>query len=95
MQHLDPSDILTKVTRYNLIRSQRLMYIDVHEALNGKLAGRFVAVPNLINIIARQEYQGVGETEAEALQSCLARIENTPIENLFPRRPNQSDEPKP
>jgi hypothetical protein len=95
MQHLEPGDILTRTTRYNLIRSQRLVYIDVHEALNGKLAARFVAVPNLINIIARQEYQGVGETEAEAIQNCLAKIENTPIENLFPRKANQSDTPKP
>jgi len=66
MQHLQPDDILTRITRYNLIRSQRLVYIDIHEALYGRLAARFVAVPNLINIIAKQEYQGVGETESEA-----------------------------
>jgi hypothetical protein len=86
MDGLQPDDILTRITRYNLIRSQRLIYIDVHEALHGKLAGRFVAVPNLINIIARQEYQGVGETEAEALRNCLSKIENTAIEDLFPRK---------
>lgn len=91
MRHLPPEDILTKITRYNLIRGQRLVYIDVHEALHGQLAARFVAVPNLINIIARQEYQGVGETEAEALQSCLSKIENTSIEDLFPRKPSPSD----
>jgi hypothetical protein len=91
MPHLQPDDILTKITRYNLIRSQRLVYIDVHEALHGQLAGRFVAVPNLINIIARPQYQGVGETEAQALQDCLAKIEDTPIEDLFPRKtgPNE------
>jgi hypothetical protein len=91
MPHLQPNDILTRVTRYNLIRSQRLIYIDVHEAIHGQLAARFVAVPNLINIIARQEYQGVGETEAEALQSCLAKIENSSIEDLFPRRQAPGD----
>ncbi len=91
MRHLQPNDILTKITRYNLIRSQRLVYIDIHEALNGQLAAPFVAVPNLINIIARQEYQGAGETEAEALQNCLSKIENTPIEDLFPRKSNPSD----
>lgn len=95
MQHLQPDDILTKITRYNLIRSQRLVYIDVHEALNGKLAARFVAVPNLVNIVARQEFQGVGGTEAEALQNCLAKIENASIEDLFPRRMAQSAGPKP
>jgi len=91
MQHLQPNDILTRITRYNLIRRRRLVYIDVHEAIHGQLAARFVAVPNLINIIARQEYQGVGETEAEALQSCLAKIEKTSIEELFPRKPDPSD----
>jgi hypothetical protein len=91
MPHLQPNDILTRVTRYNLIRSQRLIYIDVHEAIHGQLAARFVAVPNLINIIARQEYQGVGETEAEALQSCLDKIENRSIEDLFPRKQAPGD----
>jgi len=86
MQHLQPDDILTRITRYNLIRSQRLAYIDIHEALCGRLAARFVAVPNLINIIAKQEYQGVGETESEALENCLAKIQNVQIEDLFPSK---------
>ncbi len=88
MQSLQPSDILTRITRYNLIRNRRLAYIDVHEALHGQLAAPFVAVPNLINLIARQEYQGVGATEAEALQNCLSKIEGTSIEELFPRQAN-------
>jgi len=89
MHLLNPTDILTKITRYNLIRNQRLIYIDVHEAVSGKLAGRFVAVPNLINIIAKQEYQGVGETESAALESCLAKIKDVQIEDLFPGRPGK------
>ena len=84
MSELMENDILTKVTRYNLIRSQRMIYIDVHERLAGNLAGRFVAVPNLINIIARQEFQGVGDTETEALESCLIKIKDHNIEDLFP-----------
>jgi len=86
MQHLQPNDILTRISRYNLIRSQRLIYIDIHEALHGKLAAKFVAVPNLINIIAKQEYQGVGETEVEALEDCLAKIQEVQIEALFPNK---------
>ena len=74
MQDLKENDILTKVARYNLIRSQRMIYIDVHETMAGDLAGKFVAVPNLINIIARQEFQGVGTTESEALSNCLSKI---------------------
>ena len=84
MTELMENDILTKVTRYNLIRNQRMIYIDVHESLAGNLAGRFVAVPNLINLIAKQEFQGVGESKTEALNSCLAKIKNHGIEDLFP-----------
>jgi hypothetical protein len=84
MHDLMQNDILTKVSRYNLIRSQRMIYIDVHESLAGQLAGKFVAVPNLVNIIARQEFQGVGETEAEALDHCLLKIKGYNIEDIFP-----------
>lgn len=84
MQDLLEKDILTRVSRYNLIRMQRMLYIDVHERLAGHLAGKFVAVPNLVNIIARQEFQGVGETEAQALDNCLLKIKNHEIEDLFP-----------
>lgn len=91
MQFLQPNDILTRITRYNLIRNQRLVYIDVHEALHGQLAARFVAVPNLINIIATQEYQGIGTTESEALQDCLSKVQNASLEDLFPRQANPAD----
>jgi hypothetical protein len=84
MQHVIENDILTKVSRYNLIRNQRMIYIDVHESLAGHLAAKFVAVPNLINIIARQDFQGVGATEAEALDNCLLKIKEYNIEELFP-----------
>ena len=86
MQDLRENDILTRVSRYNLIRNQRMIYIDVHEQIAGNLAGKFVAVPNLINIIAKQEFQGFGETETEALNSCLTKIKNSDIEDLFPRK---------
>jgi hypothetical protein len=91
MINLMQDDILTKVSRYNLIRNQRMIYIDVHESLAGQLAGKFVAVPNLINIIARQEFQGLGETEAEALDDCLMKIKDFNIEDLFPTA-NPSDQ---
>ena len=84
MTELMDNDILTKVSRYNLIRKQRMIYIDLHESLAGNLAGKFVAVPNLINLIAKQQFQGVGETETEALDDCLAKIKNYGIEDLFP-----------
>ena len=90
MQSLKENDILTKTTRYNLIRNERLIYIDVHETKAGKLAGKFVAVPNLVNIVARQEFQGTGETEETALKNCLQKIKELQIEDLFPRKEDES-----
>jgi hypothetical protein len=84
MQGLNAGDILTRASRYNLIRDSRLVYIDVHEQLFGHLAGQFVAVPNLVNVVARQEFQGVGKTEQEALTDCLEKIKERQIEELFP-----------
>ena len=86
MAHLKNGDLLTRVSRYNLIRDGRMLYIDVHETLHGQLAASFVAVPNLINIIARQEFQGTGSSETDALEDCLKRIADIPFEDIFPEQ---------
>ncbi len=86
MLSLNENDILTRITRYNLIRNERLIYIDVHETIAGNLAGKFVAVPNLVNIVAKQEFQGTGETETRALETCLQKIKDFEIEGLFPKK---------
>lgn len=80
------TDTLTRVNRYNLIRKGRMLYIDVHETLKGQLAAPFVAVPNLINIVARPEFQGTGQTESEALEDCLEKLAGKEIETIFPER---------
>ncbi len=89
MKNLDKNDILTRVSRYNLIRNSRMIYIDVHERLAGNLAGKFVAVPNLINIVARQEFQGTGETESEALQDSISKVRGMDIVDIFPQDTEQ------
>jgi len=86
MLSLNENDILTRIIRYNLIRNERLIYIDVHETIAGNLAGKFVAVPNLINIVAKQKFQGIGETENQALENCLKKIKEFEIEDLFPKK---------
>lgn len=84
MFDLNDTDILTRVNKYNLIRVDRMIHIDIHERLAGNLAGNFIAVPNLITVIAKSEHQGVGDTEEEALKDCLEKIKNVTIEELFP-----------
>ena len=90
MKDLEENDILTRVSRYNLIRNSRMIYIDVHERLAGNLAGKFVAVPNLINIVARQEFQGTGETESEALQDSISKVKGMDIVDIFPQDTEQT-----
>jgi len=91
---LHQNDILTKVSRYNLIRDGRMIYIDVHQKIQGNLAGNFIAVPNLVNIVAKPEHQGAGEDEQKALEDCLKKIKGLNIEDLFPAATPLSPAPK-
>jgi hypothetical protein len=81
---LHQNDILTKISRYNLIRNGRMIYIDVHQKIQGNLAGQFIAVPNLVNIVAKPEHQGAGDNEKIALENCLKKIKGLNMEDLFP-----------
>ncbi len=81
---LHQNDILTKVSRFNLIRNGRMIYIDVHQNIQGKLADDFIAVPNLVNIVAKPEHQGAGKNEQAALEDCLKKIKGLSLEELFP-----------
>ena len=82
---LNVNDILTRVTRYNLIRNGRMIYIDLHKKIQGNLAGDYIAVPNLVNIIAEPVHQGAGASEEEALSDCLKKIKGLNLEDLFPK----------
>jgi len=92
---LNIKDILTRVTRYNLIRNGRMIYIDVHKKIQGNLAGDYIAVPNLVNIIAESGHQGSGSTEDEALSDCLKKIKGLNLEDLFPKVVPKNNAPKP
>ncbi|MFH2092809.1 MAG: hypothetical protein ABIJ31_10640 [Pseudomonadota bacterium] len=80
---LHQNDILTRVSRYNLIRNGRMIYIDVHQKIQGNLADDFIAVPNLVNIVAKPEHQGVGKAEQAALEDCLKKIKGLNLEDLM------------
>lgn len=67
------------------MRNQRLVYLDMHRTLAGNLAGEYVCVPNLINIVAAPQYQGVGQTAEAALNDCLAKIKDMEITDIFPQ----------
>ena len=89
MFDINNDEILTRITKYNLMSSGKSILIDVHEAITGKLAAKFVAVPNLVMVIANPKYQGAGETEEEALKDCFEKIRNVPVNELFPQNKQQ------
>lgn len=90
---LHVNDILTRIVRYNLIRNGRMIYIDVHQKIQGNLAGAYIAVPNLVNIVSKPEHQGAGDTEQQALEDCLSKIKGLNIEALFPTAAPQRVKP--
>ena len=92
---LHVNDILTKITRYNLIRNGRMIYIDIHQKIQGHLAGDYIAVPNLVNIVAKPAHQGAGSSEKEALEDCLTKIKGLNMEELFPAAGSGRPDPDP
>jgi hypothetical protein len=45
---LGSEEILARVHKFKLFRSEGNLYIDLYESLAGSLGNRFVAVPNLL-----------------------------------------------
>jgi len=92
---LHVNDILTRIVRYNLIRNGRMIYIDIHQKIQGHLAGDYIAVPNLVNIVAKPAHQGAGNSEQEALEDCLKKIKGLNMEELFPTAGSSRPDPDP
>ncbi|MBU1171660.1 MAG: hypothetical protein KKD44_19070 [Proteobacteria bacterium] len=86
MFELNQNDVLTRVTRYHWMCSGRSIHIDVHESMHGKLADQFVAVPSMVLVIAKPEYQGTGKTDVDALKDCINKIRHVDINDIFPRK---------
>ena len=80
------AQILTRMEEVLLTEQPDLVIIrgDTNSTLAGTLADRYVAVPNLLNLIAKPDFQGAGETEAQALRRCLEKIRDVEFEDLFP-----------
>ncbi len=86
MYKINDGEVLTKVTKFNLMSSGKSILIDVHEAIAGNLAAKYIAVPSLVMVIAKPEYQGIGDSIDEALQNCLEKIQHVAVEKLFPQQ---------
>ncbi len=84
MSLIDDEEIFARVHKYKIFRSEGNLFIDVYEAMLGKPAHKFMAVPNLLIQEAKKEYFGVGDSQKEALKDCLKKIKGVPIDTIVP-----------
>jgi hypothetical protein len=81
---LGNEEILARVHKFKLFRSEGNLFIDIYEALIGNPAHKFVAVPNLLVREANEKYFGVGDSKKTALMDCLKKIRGIPLEVIVP-----------
>ena len=81
---LGSEEILARVHKFKLFRSEGNLHIDLYESLAGSAGHRFVAVPNLLLREADEKYFGVGDSKKTALMDCLKKIKDVPIEAIVP-----------
>ena len=81
---LGNEEILARVHKFKLFRSEGNLFIDIYEALIGNPAHKFVAVPNLLIREADEKYFGVGDSKKTALVDCLKKIKGIPLEEIVP-----------
>lgn len=79
MPLINDEEIFARVHKFKLFRKEGNIFIDLYEAMLGKPAHKYIAVPNLDLQEADKEYFGVGDTKSEALKDCLKKIKDVPI----------------
>jgi hypothetical protein len=87
MYLINENELLTKVQKYELKRGTEKFRIDVHEVLAGSIDDKFFAIPNPLFREDREvepQFTGCGNTEQEALEDCLKRIKDEPLEVIIP-----------
>ena len=90
MSIINDGEIFAGIHKFKMFREEGNLFIDVYEALIGKSAYKFIAVPNLIIQEADKKYFGFGDSKAEALRDCLKKIKDVPIHVIVP----SDNEPK-
>jgi hypothetical protein len=82
MPIINEGEILARIHKFKIFRSEGNLFIDLYEALLGEPAHKFVAVPNLLFEEADKKYFGVGDTKGAAIKDCLGKIKDVPIDTI-------------
>ena len=97
MPLINDEEIFARVHKFKLFRKEGNIFIDLYEAMLGKPAHKYIAVPNLDLQEADKEYFGVGDSKSEALKDCLKKMKDTPISAIVhldtPEKPIMNSEP--
>ena len=81
------NEVLTRVTRHEILRRRERILVDLHEVLSGKTERPFAAIPvSAGGIWCDRRFWGAGESAGEALSACLEKIRGVPASVLFPSK---------
>ncbi len=84
-EFLNQDDVLSRVHQFELERDEERIFINVREPLVNSDKGAFIAVPGLITQeCSNTDYVGLGNSIEEALQDCLKRIKDVPLDQIIP-----------
>jgi hypothetical protein len=83
MYNIGEDELLLRVYKYELLRGEERLRIDVCERIGGTSHHKFMAFP--IGLLGKpeKEFVGFGETETEALRGCLNRIRDISIKDII------------
>ena len=84
MYDIKDEDLLARVHKYEIIRKDGHLWIDVLEIVAGRSSKRFIAIPNRVIETAAHAYHGFGDSEAAALEDCLRKIRDVPVPVIVP-----------
>ncbi|MFC1532965.1 carboxypeptidase-like regulatory domain-containing protein [Thermodesulfobacteriota bacterium] len=84
MSVINDGEIFARIHKFKMFRKEGNLFIDVYEALLGKPAHKFIAVPNLLIQEADKRYFGFGDTKAAALKDCFEKIKGVSIHDIVP-----------
>ena len=97
MYSINEGELLLRVYKYEVLRGEDRLRIDVCERIAGTSHHKFMAFPIGLLGTPEKEFVGFGETETEALRGCLNRIKNIPIKDIVEysinsREPAEADQ---
>ena len=94
MYNTNEDELLLRVYKYEVLRGEDSLSIDVCERIAGTSHHKFMAFP--IGLLGKpeKEFVGFGETETEALRGCLNRIRNISIKDIVEYSINSQESPE-